>query len=145
MADRTVGPTALLVALVLGVAVGGVAVATLPATPSVAAATLSVDGDRIVLEHRAGDPLDVTRLDVIVRVDGDPLARQPPVPFFSARGFRPGPTGPFNAASDGRWEPGERASIRVASTNRPRPRAGDRVTVELRYRGRRLLTLSATA
>jgi hypothetical protein len=145
MADRTVGPTALLVALVLGIAVGGVALATLPATPSVAAATLSVDGDRIVLEHRAGDPLDVTRLDVIVRVDGDPLARQPPVPFFSARGFRPGPTGPFNAASDGRWEPGERASIRVASTNRPRPRAGDRVTVELRYRGRRLLTLSATA
>jgi hypothetical protein len=145
MADRTVGPTALLVALALGVAVGGVAVATLPATPSVAAATLSVDGDRIVLEHRAGDPLDVTRLDVVVRVDGDPLARQPPVPFFSARGFRPGPTGPFNAASDGRWEPGERASVRVASTNRPRPRAGDRVTVELRYRGRRLLTLSATA
>jgi hypothetical protein len=135
----------LLVALALGVAVGGVAVATLPATPSVAAATLSVDGDRIVLEHRAGDPLDVTRLDVVVRVDGDPLARQPPVPFFSARGFRPGPTGPFNAASDGRWEPGERASVRVASTNRPRPRAGDRVTVELRYRGRRLLTLSATA
>ena len=145
MADRSGGPTAVLIALAVGTAAVAVAGSLLPTTPSVAAATLTVDGDRLVLDLRAGDPIDVARLDVTVSVDGESLAHQPPVPFFSARGFHPGPTGPFNAASDGRWEPGERASVRVASTNRPIPRAGDRVTVELRYRGRRLLTLSATA
>ena len=85
------------------------------------------------------------RLDVVVRVDGAPLRHQPPVPFFSARGFRPGPTGPFNAAADPTWAVGERASIRLASTNRPRVRAGARVTVTLRYDGQQLATLTATA
>ena len=90
------------------------------------------------------DLLLPTSYDVIVRVDGDPLRHQPPVPFFSARGFRPGPTGPFNAAADPTWTVGERASVRLASTNHPRIVAGARVTVELRYDGRRLTTLTAT-
>jgi hypothetical protein len=144
MVDRT-APVSLVVAVALGVAAVAVALGTLPGGPSVAAATLAVDGERIVLTNRAGDSLDVRRLDVVVRVDGTPLRHQPPVPFFSAPGFRPGPTGPFNAAADPAWEPGERASLRVASTNRPAIRAGDRVTVELRYAGSRLVRLSATA
>lgn len=144
MADRGIGRTAVLVTLAVGAVATAVVMGLLPTTPSVAAATLTVDGDRLVLDHRAGDPIDVARLDMLVRVDDEALAHQPPVPFFAARGFHPGPTGPFNAASDGSWEPGERASVRIASTNHPVPRAGDRVTVELRYRGRRLLVLSAT-
>jgi hypothetical protein len=134
------------IAVILGVGVAAVAVGLVPdpATPTVAA-TLSVEGDRLTLVHRAGEPVDVRRLDVIVRVDGDPLRHQPPVPFFAARGFRPGPSGPFNAAADPTWEVGERASVGLASTNRPPIVAGARVTVELRYRGRRLTTLSATA
>jgi len=133
------------IVVVVGTAVAAVGVGSIPGTPVVAGTTLAVDGDRVTLTHRAGEPVDVRRLDVIVRIDGDPLRHQPPVPFFAARGFRPGPTGPFNAASEPTWEVGERAAFRVASTNRPRIEAGARVTVELRYDGRRLTTLSATA
>lgn len=133
------------VAVVLGTAVAAVGLGALPSAPAVTGATLTVDGDRLVLTHRTGEPVDVRRLDVRVRVDGDPLRHQPPVPFFSARGFRPGPTGPFNAAADPTWTAGERASIRLASTNRPQIVAGARVTVELRYDGRTLTTLTARA
>jgi hypothetical protein len=148
MASRavTTGPTlGLALAVVVGTAVAAVSLGATPAAPAAAGLTLAVDGDRLLLTHRAGDPVDVRRLDVTVRVDGTPLRHQPPVPFFSARGFRPGPTGPFNAAADPRWEAGERASVRLASTNRPRLVAGARVTVELRYGGRGLATLTATA
>lgn len=131
--------------VVVGTAVAAVGLGVIPSAPTVAGATLVVDGDRLVLTHRAGDPVDVRRLDVTVRVGGDPLRYQPPVPFFSARGFRPGPTGPFNAAADPTWDPGERASIRLASTNRPQVVAGARVTVELSYDGRTLTTLTARA
>ncbi|MFB6195925.1 MAG: type IV pilin [Haloplanus sp.] len=144
VADGSVA-TGLLIAVVLGVAVATATLGVLPPTPTVTAATLSVDGDRIVLVHRAGEAVDVRRLDLVVRVDGVPLRFQPPVPFFAARGFRSGPTGPFNPATDSVWEVGERASVRLASTNRPSIRAGARVTVELRYAGRRLAVLSATA
>jgi hypothetical protein len=132
-------------AVVVGTAVSAVGLGVLPTTPAVAGATLAVDGDRLVLTHRVGESVDVRRLDVVVRVDGDPLRHQPPVPFFSARGFRPGPTGPFNAAADPTWEVGERASVRLASTNQPPVVAGARVTVTLRYDGQQLVTLTATA
>jgi len=149
MADRAVatGPSSVTLALavVVGTAVAAVGLGAVPAAPSVTGATLVVDGDRLVVTHRAGEPLDVRRLDVIVRVDGTPLRHQPPVPFFAARGFGSGPTGPFNPAADPTWDAGERASLRVAATNRPPLVAGARVTVELRYDGRRLATLTATA
>ncbi|WP_338741253.1 type IV pilin [Haloplanus salilacus] len=144
MVDRTV-PVSLLIAVALGTAAVAVSVGTLPGGPPTVAASLSVDGERIALTNRAGRTVDVRRLDVVVHVDGTPLRHQPPVPFFSAPGFRPGPTGPFNAAADPSWDPGERASLRVASTNRPAIRVGDRVVVELRYDGSRLVRLSATA
>jgi len=67
-------------------------------TPT-AAMSLSVDGETLRLTHEHGDPLDVQSIRVIVAVDGEPLKHQPPVPFFSASGFAPGPTGPFNSAS----------------------------------------------
>jgi hypothetical protein len=148
MADRAVatGPSAgVAVAVVVGTAVAAVGLGAVPAAPAVTGATLAVDGDRLTLTHRAGEPLDVRRLDVIVRVDGTPLRHQPPIPFFAARGFGPGPTGPFNPAADPTWDAGERASLRVAATNHPPLVAGARVTVELRYDGRRLATLTATA
>jgi hypothetical protein len=148
MTDRAVTtgpPVGVVVALVLGTAVAAVGLGAMPTTPAVAGATLSVDGNRLTVTHRAGEPIDVRRLDVVVRVDGTPLRYQPPVPFFAARGFGSGPAGPFNAAADPTWTVGERASLRVATTNRPTLVAGARVTVELRYDGRRLATLSATA
>ena len=154
---RAVAPilgAALLVALtvVLAAAVG-VAVSGLGPTGGVAedprptALSLSVEAeaDRLTLAHRAGTPLDARRLTLRVHVAGTPLEHQPPVPFFTARGFRAGPTGPLNAAADPGWTAGERASLRLASTNAPEIDPGDRVMVEVAIGDRRVATLSARA
>ncbi|SFF81809.1 Protein of unknown function [Halopelagius inordinatus] len=109
------------------------------------ALSLTADGDTATLTHEAGRPLSVRRLRVRVEVDGTPLRHQPPVPFFSARGFRSGPTGPFNAASDGTWSVGERASFAVAGTNDPALEAGRTVTVTVYDGNRRVARLSAVA
>jgi len=151
-ADRAVAPVAGALLLVVTVGLVGVVAgvtAGLPADvladPAPAAAlSASAEGDRVTLVHRGGDALDVGALRLVVRVDGEALARQPPVPFFSAPGFRSGPTGPFNAASDDRWTAGERASFRVAETNRPVPAPGDRIEVRVYADGARIATLEAT-
>lgn len=95
--------------------------------------SVAADGDtgEIVLTHEGGDTVDATRLQVEIEIDGEPLAHQPPVPFFSATGFHSGPTGPFNHKSDPEWRAGETASLRVASTNDPQLVAGSRVTVRI--------------
>lgn len=101
-----------------------------PVTPT---AKLSVsadaDADRIALTHVSGDTLAVSDLSLTVTVDGEKLDRQPPVPFFAARGFESGPTGPFNVASEGEWAAGETATFRLASTNDPTLSPGSRVEV----------------
>lgn len=109
------------------------------------ALSLSVEGDRLVLAHEGGEVLDARRLRVVVRVDGTALAHQPPVPFFSATGFEPGPTGPFNVAADPGWTAGESAGFAVAGTNDPSLDAGSRVTVSLHRDGTPVATLTATA
>lgn len=98
------------------------------------ALSLSVSGQTVTLTHEEGAPLDVRTLELRLTVDGDSLAYQPPVPFFSARGFRPGPTGPFNAVADSRWTVGETASFEVAGTNDPEITSGARVAVHV-YQG----------
>ena len=127
---------------------GGVAAAALgPSTATVppsAVLSLSATDDRIEIDHRGGDPIDVAAVTVRVSVDGEPLAEQPPVPFFSAAGFRPGPTGPFNSASDDTWRVGETASFRVADTNDPTLEPGRTVTVEITADGRPVATLEAS-
>jgi len=156
---RAVAPVVgvvLLVGLVavLGAAVGITALGTAGDLPDgrgsgsgPASLSLSVDpgADRLTLVHRAGPPLDVRQLVVRVRVAGTPLEHQPPVPFFAARGFRAGPTGPFNPATDPRWTAGEAASLRLASTNEPGIDPGDRVVVEVTVDDRRVATPSARA
>ena len=144
----------LLVALtvVLGAVVGAAALGA-PGTGEISeerapvALSLSVDAaaDRLTLVHRAGGVLDVRHLVVRVSVAGTPLRHQPPVPFFAARGFRAGPTGPFNAAADPGWTAGEAASLRLASTNAPGISPGDRVVVEVSVEDRRVATLSERA
>ncbi|QWC20758.1 type IV pilin [Halorubrum sp. 2020YC2] len=134
----------LLIAIAVALA-GGVAAATLDGpsatVPPSAALSLSATDDRISIDHRGGDPIDVAAATVRVRVDGEPLAEQPPVPFFSAAGFHPGPTGPFNAAGDGAWRPGERATFRVAGTNDPTLEPGRTVTVRIAVDGRPVASL----
>jgi FlaG/FlaF family flagellin (archaellin) len=131
---------------VVGVAAFGSA-ADVPGGRSPSALSLSVDAgtDRLTLVHRGGAPLDADRLAIRVRVAGTPLEHQPPVPFFAATGFRAGPTGPFNAATDPEWTAGERASLRLASTNEPGIDPGDRVVVEVTADDRRVATLSDRA
>ncbi len=116
-----------------------------PPPRAVLALHVSSETGTITLEHRHGEVLDVTDLDVHVTVDGEPLAEQPPVPFFAADGFRGGPTGPFNAEAEPRWGPGETATVRVAATNAPSIEAGDRVVVTISVAGNRLAQLETTA
>lgn len=139
----------LLTALTVAIAasVGAVVTAQPADPPSVADLDLSVDAtaDRIAVHHAGGEALPPDSLDVRVRVNGEPLAFQPPVPFFAARGFRSGPTGPFNPATAGDWQAGQTASLRLASTNAPPIQAGDRVRVTIATERAVLAELQATA
>lgn len=139
----------LLVATVLLAAgLGAVALDTaVSSAPPTAAVSVEADAvtNRIRLTHRGGDALDVRDLTVRVRVDGTPLAAQPPVPFFAATGFRAGPTGPFNPAADPWWQVGETTSVRLAHTNEPLVSTGERVVVELYYGGTLIADAEATA
>lgn len=138
----------LVVTAVLAGTVGSFAFAgSLPGDPPRAVVDLRIDqGDeRLAFVHRGGDALDVAALTIRVRIDGTPLDHQPPVPFFSATGFRPGPTGPFNTATDERWTAGERASVRLAGTNDPELAPGAEVTVTLSVDGQVVVRLEGTA
>ena len=129
----------LLIAITVVLA-GGVAAAALDGpsatVPPSAVLSLSATDDRIAIAHRGGDPIDVAAVTIRVSVDGEPLDEQPPVPFFSAAGFHPGPTGPFNSAGDDTLRVGETATFRVADTNDPTLRPGRTVTVDIAADGR---------
>lgn len=149
-ATASVVAVALLVLLAVGLAgvlAAGLGAVAPPEPPPRAALELSADAgaDRVALTHLGGDPLDVRRLRLRVSVDGTGLAHQPPVPFFAARGFRAGPTGPFNSAAAPRWTPGETASLRLASTNAPALAPGARVRAEVYVRGHLVARLSVVA
>ncbi|MFW5999931.1 MAG: type IV pilin [Halorubrum sp.] len=137
----------LLIAITVVLA-GGVAAAAIDGPgvtpPPSAALSLSATDDRIAIDHRGGDPIDVSAVTVRVSVDGEPLAEQPPVPFFSAAGFRPGPTGAFNAAGGDTLRVGDTATFRVADTNDPTLEPGRRVTVEITAGGGPVATLETS-
>jgi hypothetical protein len=128
-------------------AVVGAAVAVEPPDP---APVVSFDAEadasgEIRVTHRGGAAVAPESLRVHVRVDGEPLAEQPPVPFFSARGFESGPTGPFNSATTGEWHAGETASLHVAGTNEPTLYAGASVEIRLYVDGQKTAVLTTTA
>ena len=132
------------VTVLLSVGVGTVALEATTLGSSAPTATIDLDTtvDRIVLTHRGGDPIAVGELRIVVVVNGEPLKNQPPVPFFSAAGFRPGPTGPFNAATPNEWTVGTSASFRIAGTNDPTPTIGDRLIVRLVVDDQSIATLN---
>lgn len=148
MARASTTPVAvvLLVAITV-VAAAGVAVA-LPSLPSEpephrsVSADVTADGE-VNLMLRSGPSVDVRDLDLRVTVDGHALSHQPPVPFFAARGFRGGPTGPFNVASDSTWSVGETAGFRLADTNDPSLDAGDTVEISVVVRGQVVAVVDA--
>lgn len=153
MSDRAVSPVLgivllLVVTAALAGAIGTLALGTpVPSESSSALLDLQVDAgeDRLTLVHRGGDVLDVAALTIRVTIDGTPLDAQPPVPFFSAAGFYPGPTGPFNSAADQQWQAGERASVRLAGTNDPLISPNSTVVVTLSTDGSMVAEVEATA
>ena len=114
-----------------------------PTDPVMIAVSATAADSTIVLSHESGPPIDVRRVTVHISVGGESLRHQPPVPFFSAVGFRSGPTGPFNPSTDPAWSIGERASLRIAGTNDPPLREGVTVTVRI-HRGDRPVARAET-
>lgn len=115
-----------------------------PSSPTVI--DLAVEGDTLTFTHTHGEPLDVRALTLEIRVDGEPLEKQPPVPFVGAAGFGGAPSGPFNSASSGPWRAGETGSFSVAGTNAPTIEPGS--TVEARFytdEGVPIVTVEAVA
>jgi hypothetical protein len=151
MSARGVSPVIGVVLLVGVTAVGAVAVGAVltverPDPPAVAAFDASADPDGTIrLTHRGGEVIDPAALGIRIRVDGRPLEHQPPVPFFAADGFEPGPTGAFNSATTTRWRAGETATLRVADTNAPRLRAGTTVEIRLFVDGTEVAHLETEA
>ncbi|MCQ4334006.1 type IV pilin N-terminal domain-containing protein [Natronomonas sp. F2-12] len=137
-----------LVGLTVGLAaVVGLAVPTdVASEPTVAAFDASVEPTgELRMTHRGGDPIDPGAIDLEIRIDGDPLERQPPVPFFSAGGFESAPKGAFNSARTEPWRTGETASLRIAETNEPTIEAGDTVVIRLTVDGYSVAELETTA
>ena len=136
----------LFVAVGLSAAVGAAALGTVGATtspPATASIALEIEDGTLAFVHRGGDALDVRTLRLEVEVDGTVLTYQPPVPFFAARGYVSGPTGPFNPATDQRWTAGERATLEPAGTNAPAIDRGATVTVDVYAGDHRLIRLTA--
>lgn len=152
MSNRAVAPVvgvALLVAVTVllasAVAAGVVQTPGPPGAPAIASFAAEADATgAIEVVHTGGDAVDPDELELNVRVDGVPLEFQPPVPFFSARGFESGPTGVFNSATRGDWRAGEAASLRVAGSNEPSLSRGATVEVRIRVDGVRVAVLEMT-
>lgn len=124
---------ALITVALAGVLTASVGTATL-GQPQPDFVRISADAEpdgTISLTHKHGHAIDVRQVTVVVSVEGEQLAQQPPVPFFSTAGFEAGPTGPFNSAADPEWTVGEQASFTIADSNTPAPRPGDEIKIEL--------------
>ena len=139
----TVAIAAVLAATVGTAALGPVSAGGDATTFSKLSVTATADG-QVTLTHEAGDPINVTEAGVRVRVDGTGLTEQPPVPFFSAPGFEPGPTGPFNSAADPTWTVGESASFTIDEDNAPALQPGDELVVTVTRDGRQIARVAGS-
>ncbi|MDZ7746704.1 MAG: type IV pilin N-terminal domain-containing protein [Halobacteriales archaeon] len=137
----------LAVTLLTTVSVGATAMAFSPAEPIPQAAfdlSATADGG-LTFVHAGGETVQTDRLSVHLSVDGEPVTHQPSIPFVGSHGYVGSPTGVFNAASDGRWTAGERATLRLAATNAPELRDGSTVRAVLRTERGVVARLSTTA
>lgn len=125
-----VGITVVLSATI-GIVTIGIPALDAPQTPVVVSVTATADTNQITLVNDGGRTVDVRDITLQLAIDEVPLRYQPPVPFFAAKGYRSGPTGAFNSATDPMWEPGERVSIRLASTNTPSLSTNAKLTVRI--------------
>jgi hypothetical protein len=140
VARASVSPVAVVLLVALTVLAAGSVALALPQLPNDPPPKrgISVDATadgRVSVTLLSGETLDVRNIDVRLAVDDESLRHQPPVPFFAARGFHGGPTGPFNVADDSTWQVGETAGLRVAGTNQPTLTAGATLRIRLLVRG----------
>lgn len=151
--DRGVSPVigavtlvliAVLLAGVIGTSVVGTATLSSLAEPPVVLSATATDNGTVELTHEGGRAIDLEQVDLRMAVDGQPLSEQPPVPFFSTSGFAPGPSGPFNSASDNEWSVGETGAVRIAGSNAPAVEAGSTISVTVRDRGRTVAGVETT-
>lgn len=140
---------AVVLLLAVTVLAAGTVAMTLPApdgeppAPRAVGVDATADG-RVTLTLLSGPPVDVDAAELRLSVAGDPLRHQPPTPYFAARGFDGAPTGPLNLAAANTWTVGEAATLRVATTNRPRPSVGDSLTVRVVLDGHTVATAETT-
>lgn len=146
--SSVVGIVLLVAITVIGAATVGLALDS-PTTeqPALASFELVADGesDTLSITHRGGEPLDLTETELQIEIDGQPLASNPPIPFFAAEGFVSGPSGPFNSASPNRWRSGETGRVEIADTNDPQLTPGATVTVRIITDGTEVAKLTETA
>lgn len=146
---RGYAPVAVVLLLAVTVLAAGAVTVALPTMPGEPPPQRAVSVDaasdgRVTLTLVSGKPIDVEDASVRLRVDGEPLHHQPDVPYFATRGFHGTPTGPFNVFADPTWTVGESGTLRVASTNDPRPAVGDTLTVRVVSDGQTVATAETT-
>lgn len=98
----------------------------------------------VVIEHGGGDPVDVSALEVIIQIDGEPIPHQPPVPFESEAGFR-AHWGPFHEWADQEWTPGTEAGLELSAANGAALEPGVPVSVDLVVEESTVARLETTA
>jgi FlaG/FlaF family flagellin (archaellin) len=146
--SSVVGIVLLVAITVIGAATVGLALDTTPtASPELASFELAADAETnsLSITHRGGDPIDLTETQLQVEIDGESLDTNPPIPFFAAKGFVSGPSGPFNRASPDTWRPGETGRVQIATTNDPQLRPDSTVTVRIISDGTEIAELTDTA
>lgn len=134
------------VTVVLAAVLGAVAMEFTPPEPAdhrSLSANATTDGT-IRIVHKTGSEIDLQEASVVIAIDGEELDHQPPVPFFSASGFQPGPTGAFNVATDHVLEPGGTAGLTLAGTNDPDLVAGATVTIRFVEDGMQVAVVETT-
>lgn len=146
--SSVVGVVLLISLVVVGAGTISLVLATEPPGPTLMSSfelAVDADTDELSITHRGGDPIDLTETRILIQIDGTRLAHQPPVPFFAARGFETGPTGPFNRASNDIWRPGETGTLDLASTNSPALTPDSTVTVRIVTDGTEIARLRTVA
>lgn len=129
--------TLILAGILAGTIGGGIPLERAP-TASVSMDEVDSSENRIVLIHDGGDSIDVSEIEILTYVNGEPLEKQlRSLPAFGAPGYlwppNPGPI--FKGTSDHTWEVGETSSYRIASTNSPSGfDSSDSVTVKIVHR-----------
>jgi archaellum component FlaF (FlaF/FlaG flagellin family) len=134
----------LLLAIVLGTIVPGLTSLDDPEPLTIIEVRTDASTNTITLVNKGPRDIDVRELTITIEIDGTPLEYPLTIPYFSQRGFHPGPTGAFNSATDPYWLPGERVSFRIASTNTPTLTPGDSLTITLKINNSPIAQRQAT-